>query len=47
MFENKIILIDGGSGSWGNELTEQLLQKHPKKIIIFSLTQQVKNQKIW
>jgi len=36
MFENKIILIDGGSGSWGNELTEQLLQKHPKKIIIFS-----------
>jgi UDP-N-acetylglucosamine 4,6-dehydratase/5-epimerase len=36
MFENKTILIDGGSGSWGNELTYQLLVKNPKKIIIFS-----------
>jgi len=36
MFKNKTILIDGGSGSWGNELTKQLLLKNPKKIIIFS-----------
>lgn len=36
MFKNKTILIDGGSGSWGNELTTQLLEKNPKKIIIFS-----------
>ena len=36
MFENKTILITGGSGSWGNELTTQLLEKNPKKIIIFS-----------
>jgi UDP-N-acetylglucosamine 4,6-dehydratase/5-epimerase len=36
MFENKIILIDGGSGSWGNELTTQLLERNPKKIIIYS-----------
>lgn len=36
MFENKTMLIDGGSGSWGNELTTQLLEKNPKKIIIFS-----------
>ena len=36
MFSNKKILIDGGSGSWGNELTTQLLEKNPKKIIIFS-----------
>jgi len=36
MFKNKTILIDGGSGSWGNELTTQLLEKEPKKIIIFS-----------
>ena len=36
MFDNKTILIDGGSGSWGNELTFQLLNKNPKKIIIFS-----------
>ncbi|MDA3780555.1 MAG: polysaccharide biosynthesis protein [Bacteroidales bacterium] len=36
MFKNKTILIDGGSGSWGNELTSQLLEKEPKKIIIFS-----------
>lgn len=36
MFKNNVILIDGGSGSWGNELTTQLLEKEPKKIIIFS-----------
>lgn len=36
MFKDKTILIDGGSGSWGNELTSQLLAKEPKKIIIFS-----------
>ena len=36
MFKDKTILIDGGSGSWGNELTTQLLEKEPKKIIIFS-----------
>ena len=36
MFKNKTILITGGSGSWGNELTKQLLDKEPKKVIIFS-----------
>lgn len=36
MFKNKTILITGGSGSWGNELTNQLLEKEPKQIIIFS-----------
>ena len=36
MFENKTILIDGGSGSWGNELTQQLLNREAKKIIIYS-----------
>lgn len=36
MFENKRILITGGSGSWGNELVAQLLEKNPKEIIIFS-----------
>lgn len=36
MFKGKTILITGGSGSWGNELTTQLLLKDPKKIIIFS-----------
>ncbi len=36
MFENKTILITGGSGSWGNELTKQLLEKNPKEIIIYS-----------
>jgi FlaA1/EpsC-like NDP-sugar epimerase len=35
-FENSIILISGGSGSWGRELTKQLLGYSPKKIIIFS-----------
>lgn len=36
MFKDKVILITGGSGSWGNELTTQLLDKNPRKIIIFS-----------
>jgi len=36
MYKDKTILITGGSGSWGNELTKQLLEKEPNKIIIFS-----------
>ncbi len=37
MFNNKTILITGGSGSWGNELTRQLLEKfNPKEIRIYS-----------
>ena len=36
MFKDKTILITGGSGSWGNELTKQLLEKDPHKIIIYS-----------
>jgi len=34
--KDKTILITGGTGSWGNELTSQLLEKDPQKIIIFS-----------
>lgn len=36
MFKNKIILITGSTGSWGQELTKQLLEKNPGKIIVFS-----------
>lgn len=36
MFKNSSILISGGTGSWGRELTKQLLDKYPKRIIIFS-----------
>jgi FlaA1/EpsC-like NDP-sugar epimerase len=36
MFQNKTIAIFGGSGSWGQELTRQLLFREPKQIIIFS-----------
>jgi UDP-N-acetylglucosamine 4,6-dehydratase len=36
MFKDQTILIIGGSGSWGNELTRQLLLREPKQIIIFS-----------
>ncbi len=36
MFENKKILITGGTGSWGNELTAQLLQRNPAEIRILS-----------
>lgn len=36
MFKDKTILITGGTGSWGNELTRQLLERAPGKIIIYS-----------
>jgi len=36
MFYNSTVLITGGTGSWGQELTKQLLKKNPKKIIIYS-----------
>jgi len=36
MFTDKTILITGGTGSWGRELTRQLLEKNPRKVIIFS-----------
>ena len=35
-FKNKIILITGGTGSFGNELVKQLLQTNIKEIRIFS-----------
>lgn len=34
--ENKVILITGGTGSFGNAVVEALLKYDPKKIIIFS-----------
>lgn len=36
MFKDKTILITGGTGSWGNELINQMLPLEPKKIIVFS-----------
>lgn len=37
MFNNQKILITGGTGSWGNEITKQLLEKYnPQEIIIYS-----------
>jgi FlaA1/EpsC-like NDP-sugar epimerase len=36
MFENAIILITGGTGSWGNELVKNLLNFPVKEIRIFS-----------
>ncbi|MCX5783461.1 MAG: polysaccharide biosynthesis protein, partial [Elusimicrobia bacterium] len=36
MFKDKTILITGGTGSWGNELTAQLLERKPREIRIFS-----------
>jgi len=50
-FNNKRILITGGTGSWGNELTKQLLEKYsPKEIIIYSrweLAQVMMWRKFW
>lgn len=36
MFENKIILITGGTGSWGQCLTKRLLKENVKEIRIYS-----------
>jgi UDP-N-acetylglucosamine 4,6-dehydratase/5-epimerase len=36
MFKDSIILVTGGTGSWGKELILQLLPMNPKKIIVFS-----------
>lgn len=36
MFKDKTILITGGTGSWGTELTAQLLRRQPREIRIFS-----------
>ncbi|WP_138495913.1 polysaccharide biosynthesis protein [Paenibacillus pinistramenti] len=36
MFNNQVILITGGTGSWGHELVKQLLPQNPKEIIIYS-----------
>lgn len=36
MFENKTILVTGGTGSWGHELVKKLLLFNPKEIRIFS-----------
>ena len=36
IFRNKTVLITGGTGSFGNKCTFELLKKNVKKIIIFS-----------
>ena len=36
MFEGKKIFISGGTGSWGQELTKQLLKQNPEQVIIYS-----------
>jgi UDP-N-acetylglucosamine 4,6-dehydratase/5-epimerase len=37
MFNNKSILITGGTGSFGNQFTKTLLEQYsPKRIIIYS-----------
>ncbi|MCS1350159.1 polysaccharide biosynthesis protein [Mechercharimyces sp. CAU 1602] len=36
MFKDKVILVTGGTGSWGQELTRHLLRENPREIRIFS-----------
>lgn len=36
MFNNKRIVVTGGTGSWGHELIRQLLPQNPKEIIVYS-----------
>jgi len=50
-FKNSRVLITWWSGSWGNELTKQLIKNHnPKEIIIYSrweLAQVIMKRKFW
>lgn len=36
MFKDQVILVTGGTGSWGHELVKQLIEQSPKEIRIFS-----------
>lgn len=36
MYQNKVILVTGGTGSWGHELIKQLLTYNPEKVVVFS-----------
>lgn len=36
MFENRRILVTGGTGSWGIELVRQLLPQKPAEVVVFS-----------
>lgn len=49
VFENTIILITGGTGSWGHELVKKLLPFQPKEIRIFSRNEfaQVKMKRVF
>lgn len=41
MFKNAIILVTGGTGSWGRELISQLLKQNPKKVIVLSRNEDI------
>lgn len=36
MYKDQVILVTGGTGSWGQELTRHLLEQEPKEIRVFS-----------
>ena len=38
IFKNKVVLVTGGTGSFGKDFTKVLLKEHsPQKIIIFRI----------
>ena len=44
MFDNKIIVITGGTGSFGNQMVELFLKKNVKEIRIFSRDEKKQNE---
>ncbi len=36
MFENAVILVTGGTGSWGRELVRQLLELKTRQVVVYS-----------
>ena len=43
MFKNKVILVTGGTGSFGKIFIKKIKSYQPKKIIIFSRDEQKQN----
>ena len=44
MFDNKIVVITGGTGSFGNQMVQLFLQKNVKEIRIFSRDEKKQNE---
>lgn len=47
MFENAVILVTGGTGSWGGELVRQLLKLAPRQVVVYSRNESAQVKMRW